>query len=248
MRIRKMRRYRRRTVARPRKNSIRALSKRIRQKQAKKPEVKYFDYFAVDKVHRAIYATTASQTLFTSQHVLSGMLSSIAQGTGRNNRIGNRINVKFIKFTIFTRACPSTTTYNVGDYLLRCIVSGTGISRVTAGTLISEYFYPPVNRNIMGSINRTNVYTMFDKTYPIRAGWVTGAVNPDNFCGPCRKLTFNVPLGRMVEYLEGSNTVKNDRDFLSLMMLIGVPGMNVATDETQIACSDIHLRIYYTDV
>lgn len=248
MKIRRMRRFRRRSISRPRKMSVRSLTRKIRLKQAKKPEVKYYDYIATDKPHKISANTGTSTNLWDIQHTLSGLLSSIAQGTGRNQRIGNRIYVKFIKFSMWTTGCPGATTYNVGDFNLRVIVHNTGLTRITAGNTISDFFSPAIAKNINGFINRTNIYVMHDKTYLFRTGWVTGAINPDNLCGASRKLTFNVPFGRLVEYIDGTSTVKNDRDFISLSTIVGCPGMSTATNTTQVACSDISLRIYYTDV
>lgn len=246
MRIRRrMRRMKRKLVVRRRKITISSL----KRKQARKPEVKYFTYTKENTPTNVAWPGTASKSIFANNYIVGNMLGGIVVGTGADQRIGNRIYVKFIQFTMFTKACPASSTFHISSYNLRMIVANTGITRVVAGNDVSNFFGPSCQNVFNNLIDRTRVYTKFDKTFRITStDSATTALSPYNMCGASKRLSVTVPIGKVIDYNANSTGVKNDQDYLGLYLLGGVPGMSTVTDAQQICCTDIIFRIYYTDV
>jgi len=244
MAYRKMRtRMKRSTTRRPRRRY-----RRRRMRMQNKAEVKYFTYTGFDFACDAAYTADEVETLYGEQHQVSSMLSGIENGAERNQRIGNKIFVKFIRFYMFVRGCPDSSNYHVGNFLLRVIVSNTGNIRVAAGTAINGYFSTSEQRNFNGLIDRSAVTVYHDRVYNITSnGYVTTTATPTSMIGGSRRITFTVPINRTVDYITGTNTVRNDRDQLSLITIVGTPGMNAVTNTNQIACYDLNYRVYYTD-
>jgi len=212
------------------------------------PEVKYLTHYLEGHANKVHYASPAVGTLWGEQHVKSNILA-ISQGTGFENRIGQKIYVKFLTVRLWVRACPSADSYNVGPFSLRCIVSDTGNLRVSEGTTVTGYFKPAIHRNIFGMIDRSYITPKYDRMYYMTSNsWISTATFPDAFCGPAKMIQFKVPIGRVVEFQGNTTAVKNDKDYLSLMMLVGVPSMSSATNIYQIACTDAQIRVYFTDM
>lgn len=242
----KRRRYRRRYKPRSKTRMLRTM-RTYRKRLARTPEVKYATFYDSDLPHQILTSSSNLTTLWSNQNVISGLLSNIAQGTGRNQRIGNRIYVKFISINIFTRACPSLSTYSISDYVLRTIVSDYGMDRPSAGTNVNDYFSPGIKRNIHGLIDRTRFTVLHDKYHYIRSSWATDATLPNAPTGSAKVIKLRIPIGRNIEYRDGSTTVKDDKNYLGLMMLAGTPGMTTTLSNYQVACSDIIVRTYFTD-
>lgn len=247
MRIRRrMRRMKRKSVVR-RRRKITISS--LKRKQARKPEVKYFTYLKEDTPSKIAYTGTASKTLYDHQYIFGNMFGGIVAGTANDQRIGNKIYVKFIQFTMFTKACPGTTVFDIGSYNLRMIVANTGTERIVAGTPVPNFFGVAVSNSFNNLIDRSRVYTKFDKTFNIPAhGSATTSLAPYNTCGASKRLSVTVPIGKVIEYVNGTNSPKNDQDYLGLFLLVGLPGMTTVTNAQQVSCTDIIFRIYYTDV
>lgn len=244
------RRYRPRRYMRRRRMGKRTMVRRmssIKKRLERRTEVKYKDWYSYDIPQYILTSVASSASLYSNQFVYSNILN-IAQGTSNGQRIGQKIYVKFIKVRLWVRGCPSSSSYNVGDYQYRAIVSDTGNLRVASGVTVTGYFKPPVHRNIFGQIDRSYITPKFDRTYNVSAGWVTGGVDPDAVSGACRMIQFTVPMGRTVEYQGDTTAVKNDKDYLCLMLLAGTPGMSSATDGRQVTCTDMQIRVYYTDL
>jgi len=221
---------------------------RTNYKAGMKPEVKYNTFTTESQNINIAYPGALTTSMYANQFKISNLFGNIAQGTGRGDRIGNKIYVKFIQLTIFARGCPSSADYDVGTFNLRIIVSNTGATRTTAGNIIANYFAPSVNSNFNALINRNAANVRYDKTFLMRADTPTTALVPTCFCGASRRLHITIPIGRVVEFLDGATTVRDDRDFLCLFMMVGVPGMSLATNGYQICCADVISRVYYTDV
>lgn len=220
--------------------------RRRTRRSSTKAEVKYATYNVQD-VPQTIQYSGLSRILYGAQHAISNFLAYIPQGTARNNRVGSKIFLKHITFRIWTRACPGATTYNVASYNLRIILSNTGYDRIAAGGNIANYFALNQRSNINGFIDRSVISVYHDKIYTINSSWATSSVQPDNLAGGSRCIVFTHYFNRPVTYQDDGLLVRNDRDFLSLMMIVGTPGMNSITSGTQVACSDIEARIYFTD-
>lgn len=234
-------RYRRRTR---RTTSISRYKRRSMQ-----PEVKYFTFVTEEVPSNVTYTSTPSTTMYATNHLISNILGGITLGTSNNQRIGNKIYVKFVQFHIFTHGCPGTSAYSVDAYNLRVIVANTGQTRVVATNNVNTFFGAAVKNTFNGLIDRTRVVVKYDKVFRISPGAIpTSALVPDNFCGPSKRISITIPIGKVIEYNDGLTAPKNDADYLSLYMMTGTPGMNATTNATQIACSDITFRVYYTDV
>lgn len=247
MRIRRrMRRMKRKSVVRRRRKITLSSLKR---KQARKPEVKYFTYIKEDTPSKIAYSATANKKLYDHQYIFGNMFGGIVYGTGNDQRVGNKIYVKFIQFTMFTKACPGTTVFDIASYNLRMIVANTGLERYVAGTDISNFFGPALSNNFNNLVDRSRIYVKFDKTFNIPAfGSATISLAPYNTCGASKRLSVTVPIGKVIEYVNGTNSPKNDQDYLGLFLLVGLPGMNTVTNTQQVSCTDLIFRIYYTDV
>lgn len=238
MKIRKMRR---RKLRRP-------MVRRRRRRTKNSTEVKYLTIQVADLASDISYVATASDALYGPQHKFSNLFGYIAQGTARDQRVGGKIYVKFITFHLFTTGCPESNTYSVDRYLLRCIVSNTGNTRIASGSNIPDYFGHLSEANFNSLIDRSNITVYHDKTYIVDSGsFATEASGASAHCGASRRISFTVPIGHVVDYIADGTTVRNDRDFISLILLVGVPGMATATNDRQICCTDMVARAYYTD-
>lgn len=228
----------------------RSTTRRTRRRRSTKnsPEVKYLTLSVPDLASKISCTAGQLSTLFNGQNKFTDMLSYLAQGVGRDNRIGGKVYMKFATFHLWTRACPNDPEIVIDHYYLRCIVSNTGNTRIAQNNQITEYFGSAERRNINGVIDRSKVTVYHDKIYKVVSGGLgTTALDSTIHCGPSRRISFTVPIGHVVDYLTDSTTVRNDRDYMCLMLIVGVPGMESGTDQTQIACTDISVRFYYTD-
>lgn len=232
------------TVRRPRRKYRRRITRRRSQNKA---EVKYFTFTGADFASNVASSPTTSTALFPEQHQISGMLSGIVQGTSRSQRVGSKIFVKFIRFHFFVRSCPSSDDYLVSSFLFRILVTNTGSARITAGTQINDFFGVSVKRNINGIIDRSNINVLYDRIHLVSSPTVTTTTTPYTMCGGVKAISFTVPINRTVDFVQNSSTVRNDRDYLSLSTICGVPGMSIFTNTKQVACFDVNYRVYYTD-
>lgn len=215
--------------------------------KGKSTEVKYITLTQQDIPSEIAY-NAATDVLYAEQNVFSNHLAYIEQGTNRDQRVGGKIYVKFATFHLWTWACPGDEDTGVDQYYLRCIVSNTGNTRYSAASTVPSYFGSLEKRNINGLINRSNITVYHDKIYKVSgSAFPTQALAPDNLYGNARRISFTVPIGHVVDYINDSNIVKNDRDYISLMLIVGLPGMQAATATTQICCTDMTIRYYYTD-
>lgn len=251
MKVRKIKRWRftygkgRRT----RSLAIKRAARTLKRSQANKPEVKYCDISNYDNPLPIQYPTGATTTLYAPQFLASNLLASITQGYARQERIGGKIYVKFIRIHAWVRACPSATQYDVGDFQLRLIFSNTGNSRFGAGNSIAGYFSSPARINLYSFIDRSEIYVHSDKFFRIHGGSdSTQAVDPFANTGAFRFISYTIPIGRTVDYVGDTDVVKDNKDYICLSALIACPGMSSPTNGRQIGCLDYNIRVYYTDV
>lgn len=228
----------------------RSTPSRIRRRRPLKntAEVKYATLTVQDLASLIHCSSSPNNYLYSEQLKITNLFGYITQGTARDTRIGGKLYMKFLTFHIWTRACPDDIDYMIDHYYLRCIVSNTGSGRVNQNNAIADYFGSSELRNINGLIDRSKVTVYHDKVYKVTAGGLgtTGTGETVN-CGPSRRISFTVPIGHVVDYIADSDAVRNDRDYMCLSLLIGVPGMNTTLNGRQIACSDVTMRFYYTD-
>lgn len=240
-----MRKYRKMRRPTRRKSAIRRRARR--PTKGKSTEVKYLTLTQQDIPSQIAYSP-ATASLFQEQHVFSDHLAYIDQGTNRDQRVGSKIYVKFATFHLWTWACPESFAQYVDNYHIRCIVSNTGNTRVAAGNNIANYFGSLEKRNINGLINRSNVTVYHDKIYKVSGSASNNnPESPDNILGVSRRISFTVPIGHLVDYVNDSVIVRNDRDYICLMLIVGCPGMSVETNALQICCTDMTIRYYFTD-
>jgi len=240
-----MRKYRKMRRPMRRKSAIRRRTRR--PNKGKSTEVKYITLSQQD-IPSQIEYSAASASLFASQHVFSDHLAYIDQGTNRDQRVGSKIYVKFATFHLWTWACPESFAQDVDNYFLRCIVSNTGNTRVAAASNLPIYFGSLEKRNINGLINRSNVTVYHDKMYKISgASSINNPQSPENVLGNCRRISFTVPIGHIVDYVNDSVVVRNDRDYICLMLIVGCAGMSGASNGVQMCCTDMTIRYYFTD-
>lgn len=254
------RRYRRRYTRSRKvyrsKRKFRRLKMRLMPwKNPSKKEVKVFDIVSESLAANYAYTTVPSDTLFMNQNKITSFLNAIQKGTDDNNRIGNKIFVKKIVMTIEAHSCFGDGALPVGDFWLRPIVWASE-NNYTANTSVNGFWRQPRSDNFTNYPDRSFINVYYDKYWHVRGAQASGLV-ANNFSSSLGAMTVRkiyIPFNRMVEYYStaGSeqvyNTVKNGRDNLNLAIVASWPSSGTSVYNTkQIACLNVHTRVYYTD-
>lgn len=237
--LRKMRRVKRRSTVRIRRRSRR---RRVLLPKSMMPEVKYATYIDVAKSIKNNFTTTASGDLLGHNQFYTDIFSIITKGTNDQNRIGDRIFVKFITIHIFVQGCiDATTPDTVTNFLLRLFVHN---ARQTAGTTIPNFFrglsVSPITHL---KPDRRNLTVWYDKMYPmICQSSFTAATKG---AGAMRLIKVKLPVYRQITF-DTNNSTKDENSVYSISMA-GYNMAGAADTAKQMACMDVCYRIYFTD-
>lgn len=241
MPIRKMRRRKmRRSVIR---------RKRRTSGGSRKTEVKYISISTIDVPIKITASAAPTSTLYAQNRYAHNILSFIEQGTAADQRIGDRIFLKHITIVATTRGCPALSTYSVGTYYLRCLLHNTGGTRPSITTDIQNFFRTVDKNNFNGIVDQTKFKLFQDKLVSVKANEGPNWTSLDyTHNGPYRRFIMKHTFNKEVIYERGTNEVKNDDCSFDFSILLGVPGAVNANNLRQIACIDMHINVYYTDL
>lgn len=231
-----MRRFRRRPIVRRRKA-------RIMMPKTMIPETKYLTLNDVSKaIKNNSYNATVSY-LDGFNNYYTDLLGNITKGTDDNQRVGDRIFVKFITFHFFIQSCGEAVSPDpIYNYITRAFVHN---SRTTAGTNIPN-FYRGASVSPLTHLkpDRRNYTIWYDKFYQMinytgpNAATIRGA-------GPQRLIKFKLPVYRNVGF-DSAGVTKDDNNVYS----VSLGGFNLAGATNtfkQMGCMDVCIRVYFTD-
>lgn len=246
MKIRKMRiRKRRGTLT---KATMRKARNRLMPwKNPKKNEVKHLTMFTANPTSANLWYPTIGDTTLANNQVCNfgqyGILGNIVQGTNTGNRIGANIYVKFVRVKLWIYICPaSTDTEPLANVSIRLIVF---TKPFTYGiTNLFTFFNAASRDRMINYVDRTYTNVYYDKVYQLTAVAPLKGSDRSGDGGP-RLIKFNIPIGRRVEYVQNTNTPKNERDQIQCAVIAQSP--NATTDQQQLACYYWNARIYFTD-
>lgn len=244
--IRLMRRRRRpRYMARRRTRSVGSLVKR-----RSSTEVKYFTYIDFNKAVPNTESATATSSLQSTCQFTGDIISNIVQGTGDNNRIGDKIYVKYVDFKVCIKPCLQSSAWQPMDFMYRVLVHN---ARVAAGVVVPNFWrgtyriplthaWPDRSQhNIYYDRVITSISTSGQSPIPVLSSSPTGISS--NY----RYFRFRIPIGRQVTF-SSTGTVKDTRDVLTFSVM----GYAMKDDQDRVgwqtACMDYTYRIYFTDL
>lgn len=253
MRTRKykrMRRVRRRGVIRRRIRRTRSVGSAVKSK--KTSEVKFFTYIDFNKAVPNTETTAATSDLTASSTFAGDIISNIVQGTADNNRIGDKIYVKYIDFKVCLKPCLQNDQWQPVDFLYRVLIH---TARVAAGVSVPNYWRGTYRISVTHAWPNRAVYnTYYDKTIssictsgiaPIPITYTTAPGS--RISSHYKMLRFRIPIGRQISF-GPSGTVKEQRDVISFSVLGYAMKDNIDRANWQVACMDYTYRIYYTDL
>lgn len=221
---------------------IRRRPKRMLMPKSMVPETKYNTLIDVSKSIKNNFFGSTTATLKGVNNFYTDIISGISKGTDDNQRIGDRIYVKFMTIHLFIQGCTEATGYdNVLNFLIRVFVHN---SRLAAGTDITNFFrgvsISPITHL---KPDRRNSTVWFDKYYPMITA--SGVLASSKGAGPIRIVKIKLPIYRNVNF-DSSGLTKDDNSLYSL----SVAGYNMAgaaDTAKQVACMDVCIRTYFTD-
>jgi len=246
--------YKRRTRRRrPKKRTIARSPMRTSGKT--KPEVKYFTFKQDSQSIRAGEFSPADYSVHGTWTMVNDLIAKIGQGTGSNNRIGQKIHVLKITHRYWGSFCPlrigAVSTVDLSAVTLRMIWH-TG--RVAAGTQIADFFsgnflnkiYAFPDRRIYG-IHRDTV-KVYNSAWSVKSD---GTNTPFPGTGYMLKGQYTMNVNRDVLVAATLDSppqpyCKNDSDVYSLIMFTAIPYC-VPNNQYQTICLNSEFRIYYTD-
>lgn len=247
MRKRRFRRYRplkRRRIFRRRRRFSRVLAYKRNS-----PEIKTHTLLLENRAINEIYEATANASLLSGYNISTNWLSSLAQGSDFNNRVGNRIYAMKAVIDVVGTACPASgTTVTTDNALVRFIVHN---SPSAYNTDISYFFGYNKHQAFNVHPNR-KMLNIYHDSY-LKIGWNSNTANAsltdaNSAGGFVFRKRIVIPLNRQIEFTP-QGTVKNDRDNFGLAMLALTPWVmkQTATIHRQVACTQITVRFYFKD-
>jgi len=235
----KMRRVKRRsTVRRPRKTGIRSA----------KPEMKIWTGIYTNLEIMSSYLLAGSVNLPGSHLLITDSLVNIVQGTGADQRIGNRIFVKKIQYSVIAWLCPEGNSVTINSALLRYNVVSAGWEKA-AGTSLTRYFDSIMVRPMTGSLNRRLYSVWKDRYVHMNSAWpaaTDAAGDPDPGNGMIKHFNININVNKNVKFTPGVNQVSDESSSYSLALYAQIPSQPQNT-EARAACCSVRVRIWYTD-
>lgn len=250
---RRMRRTRRRYTMRRRTYRRRTRSVGYAVKAKNTTEVKFFTYIDYDKAVPNTQSPSNTSDLSGGTTFAGDIISNITQGTGDNNRIGDKIYVKYIDFKVCIKPCLQNNQWQPLDFLYRVLIH---TARVAAGGVVTNYWRGGYRIPVTHAWPNRAVYnTYYDKIVksistsgvtPIPISYTAGQPG-EPISSNYKMLRFRIPIGRQVAFTP-SGTVKEQRDVITFNVLGYAMKDNQDRLNWQTACMDYSYRIYYTDL
>lgn len=205
-------------------------------------EIKYLTLKSQNQASKLAVSAANENSLFAEQYFVANLLDNIPVGNTFSNRIGNKIYVMSINVHFLVYGCPSTTSYNIGGFMLRHIWHN---QRGAANNSIAGFFGVDSTINFNSYVDRKSVNVHKDKYFTVRGNdYATASTGTTKYCGACREIEYSIPVNRYVTFTQ-SGVVKEDRDVYSFAVLTATPGMD--TNLVQVACWQAKYRIYFKD-
>jgi len=235
--LKRMRRFKRRSVVRRRRKV------RIKLPKSLVPEVKYLTKLDNSKSIKNNFFNSATSTLDGINNFYSDIFSLITKGTDDNNRVGDRIFVKFLTIHLYIQGCGDPVTPDpVYNFLIRVIVHN---ARFTAGSGIAVFFRGGSTTPLTHcKPDRRNFTVWYDKMFIMNnMNGFNAATNLG--AGPIKIVKIKLPVYRNVGF-DIAGATKDDNSVYSLS--VGAYNMSGASGTLkQCACMDVCIRPYFTD-
>lgn len=227
----------------------RSVVRRRTASKASKPEMKIWTgHYPEIAIYASQYAAP-STTLYAAAFIVGDAIKNITIGTGSSNRIGTRIFVKKIQYSIIPFLCPEGNNAQLNSGLIRFIVSSAGWEK-TAGTTVAGFSDSTTTRPINFSPNR-RFYSFFKDTYlTLNSGYpasVDGTGNSRPGLGMIKHINLNINVNKEVKFSPDTTSLADESSSYSLFAIGAIPAQP-GSSETRVACANIRLRIWYTDV
>lgn len=187
------------------------------------------------------YNLTSSYIFGTSSS--SGLLSAIGQGSGSNQRIGNKIFVKAIAVHMTVWLCPASDDTGTYDTVTLRVLS-SGIDSSYLGNDVNNYWSNYLTTHVHDYPRRSNYKTYLDKTVTLLANNpISGATRAGK--GVMRTFKWQLNFrNRTVEFKDFNTQPKYLEDRINMVAMAFSPSV---ADLKQLVCYNANIRIYYTD-
>lgn len=252
-------RYRRRTTRRMR---MRMRSRR-RYRRSNKPEVKVLTS-VLSGMPLYHYCPTASNTTSSDRDgLLQNIFNGISLGTNYQQRLGNKIYVKFLRVThscyldSFTVGATVYTPNSVGVRLMWTNDVTNPATPSTAGAANTDFYAHNSSCKFIQPINRRKYIVYYDKRKIITSGWPTSSTDVG---GQVATWSYRVRVNKTIIYNDSPTTsgaAKEDNMNYNLKAICYIPGYNNAAFQSATSSPvaglspmvlDTVVRTYYTDV
>lgn len=215
---------------------------RIMMPKSMVPETKYHTLIDVAKSIKNNFFTTQTGTLAGMNNYYPDIFSNIVKGTDDNQRVGDRIFVKFISMQFFIQGCVDLISGDqVFNFLVRILVHN---SRIAAGTDIAGFFrgisISPITHL---KPDRRNVSIWHDKMHLFRCNSAFNAGTRG--AGDLKVIRIKIPVYRNIGYDSLGNTKDDNSTYSMSAAAYNMAG--AAQTFKQVACMDVCIRTYFTD-
>lgn len=220
---------------------------RVKKVIQKTAETKYFDYGVENQqlYHNLGFGLTGiPPTQVTSIPLLFNPWINIVQGTGRMNRIGDRITPRGMSLRIFL-----ANKSDRPNTMIRLIVAV--LPKIFGGSVVSSTFDPFQVPNV-GTLGNTMLYPadqdkgvkfLYDKIHRMNTMWPSNAGTNKEFTKQV-KLWIKRKRSRDILYDTTSNTIVNKP-----LAIYAIPYEQFSTLTTDnVATVAINMRMYYKDI
>lgn len=252
------RRYRRRPYRR-----MRMRMRRRRLRRASRPEVKVYSSVLSGMPLYHYCPTALNRTSSDRDGLLQNIFNGIGLGTNYEQRLGNKIYVKFMRVT---HACyldsftVGTTVYSpnsVGVRIMWTNDTTAPASPTAAGSANTEFYAHNSTSKFIQPINRRKYLVFYDKRKIITSGW---PASPSDVGGQVATWSYRIRVNKTIVYndtLSTSGQAKEDSMNYNLKAICYIPGYNNAAFQSASTSPvaglspmvlDTVIRTYYTDV
>jgi len=253
------RRYRRRPFRRMRLR----MRRRRNYRRSSKPEVKVYTTVLSGMPLYHFMSTAANRTSSDRDGLLQNIFNGIALGTNYEQRLGNKVFVKFIRVThscyldSFTIGTTVYSPNSVGVRIMWTNDSTAPATPTTAGTANGEFYAHNSTCKFIQPINRRKYIVYYDKRRIIASGFPASTTDVG---GQVATWSYRIPVNKTIIYndtLSTSGQAKEDNMNYNLKAICYIPGYNNAAFQSggnspvaglSPMVLDTMVRTYYTDV
>lgn len=250
------RRYRRRPYRRLR------MRMRRRRYRRSKAEVKVLTSVLSGMPIYHYCPSTYNSTSSDRDGIMQNIFNGISLGTNYQQRLGNKI---FVKFMRITHSCyvdsftVGTTVYSPSAVGLRLMWTNDVTNPATptaAGSANTDFYAHISSCKFIQPINRRKYIVFYDKRKIITSGW---PANASDSCGQVATWSYRIPVNKTIVYndtMSTSGPAKEDKMNYNLKAIAYINGYNNAAFQSSnnspvAGCSplvlDTVIRTYYTD-